>query len=95
MTEDILDPNRNVDAHFFLTNLTLKNGTSTAGFVRGESGEVFLLVDATGKEYRIEKSSISASDTLARSLMPSSFEHLLKEDEFHDLLGWLLSKRNQ
>ena len=95
MTEDILDPNRNVDAHFFLTTLTLKNGTSTAGFVRGESGEVFLLVDATGKEYRIEKSTITASDTLDRSLMPSSFEHLLKEDEFHDLLGWLLSKRKQ
>ena len=95
LTEDILDPNRNVDAHFFLTTLTLKNGTSTAGFVRGESGEVILLVDATGKEYRIEKSSITASDTLARSLMPSSFEHLLKEGEFHDLLGWLLSERNQ
>ena len=95
LTEDILDPNRNVDAHFFLTTLTLKNGTSTAGFVRGESGEVILLVDAMGKEYRIEKSSISASDTLPRSLMPSSFEHLLKEDEFHDLLGWLLSKRDQ
>ena len=95
LTEDILDPNRNVDAHFFLTTLTLKNGTSTAGFVRGESGEVLLLVDATGKEYRIEKSSITASDTLDRSLMPSSFEHLLKEDEFHDLLGWLLSERKQ
>jgi putative heme-binding domain-containing protein len=95
LCEDILDPNRNVDAHFFLTTLTLKNGTSTAGFVRGESGEIILLVDAKGREYRIEKSSITASHTLDYSLMPSTFEHLLGEDEFHDLLGWLLSETKQ
>lgn len=95
LCEDILDPNRNVDAHFFLTTLTLKNGTSTTGFVRGKSGEIILLVDAEGREYRIEKSSIATSHTLDYSLMPSTFERLLGEDEFHDLLGWLLNETKQ
>jgi len=30
---DILDPNRNVDAHFHLHALTLKDGSSSGGFV--------------------------------------------------------------
>ncbi len=95
LCEDILDPNRNVDAHFYLTTLDLEDGTTTAGFVRGESGEVLLLVDPTGREHRVPKRLITKSQTLPRSLMPSTFGHLLQEDEFNDLLGWLLSLKKQ
>ena len=95
LCEDILAPNRNVDAHFYLTTLTLKDGTTAAGFVRGESGEVLLLVDTGGKEHRIQKTMITARRNLPRSLMPSTFEHLIKGDDFNDLLGWLLLEKKQ
>ena len=52
LSEDILDPNRNVDAHFYLTTLKLQDGTTTTGFIRGQSGAVLLLVDAAGKSHR-------------------------------------------
>ena len=95
LCEDILDPNRNVDAHFYLTTLTLKDGTGTAGFIRGQSGAVLLLVDPAGKEHRLQKDAIESRETIPRSLMPPTFEHLLKEAEFNDLLGWLLSQKKQ
>ncbi len=93
LSEDILDPNRNVDAHFYLTTLELQDGTTTTGFIRGQSGAVLLLVDAAGKSHRIQKSMIARQETIPRSLMPPTFEHLLMEDEFNDLLGWLLSEK--
>ena len=77
------------------TTLDLEDGTTTAGFVRGQSGEVLLLVDPTGREHRVPKRLITKSQTLPRSLMPSTFGHLLQEDEFNDLLGWLLSLKKQ
>lgn len=95
LCEDILDPNRNVDAHFYLTTLTLRDGTGTAGFIRGQSGAVLLLVDPAGKEHRLQKDAIESRETIPRSLMPPTFEHLLKEGEFNDLLGWLLSQKKQ
>lgn len=91
LAEDILDPNRNVDAHFYLTALKLKDGSSSAGFVRGESGEVLLLIDAAGMEHRVQKSEIASQQTTPFSLMPAAFDKTLKEAEFQDLLAWLLS----
>ena len=93
--EDILDPNRNVDAHFYLTTLELRDGTSATGFIRGQSGAVLLLMDAKGQEHRLQKELIASRKTIPHSLMPPTFGNLLKEAEFHDLLGWLLSLKTQ
>ena len=93
--EDILDPNRNVDAHFYLTTLELRDGTSATGFIRGQSGAVLLLMDAKGQEHRLQKELIAGRKTIPHSLMPPTFGNLLKEAEFHDLLGWLLSLKAQ
>ena len=95
LSEDILDPNRNVDAHFYLTTLKLRDGTTTAGFIRDESRATLLLVDTAGREHRLEKDKIAGRDTLAMSLMPATFENLLTKEQFDDLLGWLLSQRTQ
>lgn len=92
LCEDILDPNRNVDAHFYLTTFKLKDGTTSAGFVRGESGAVTVLVDPAGAEHRLQKSAIAGKTTMPLSLMPPSFDKVLSEAEFNDLLGWLLQQ---
>ncbi len=58
LMEDILDPNRNVDQSFRLTNLALKNGQVVSGLLLREEGEVLILADSQGKEVRVPKSSV-------------------------------------
>ena len=93
LCEDILDPNRNVDAHFHLHTLTLKDGTVTSGFLKAELGEIKLLADATGKEHRLSKKDIAKSEVTPMSLMPPTFGVTLDEGTFNDLLGYLLNEQ--
>lgn len=92
LCEDILDPNRNVDAHFHLHTLTMKDGSSFAGFLKAELGQINVLADATGKEHRISKRDIAKTEVTPISLMPPTFGQTLDEATFVDLLGYLLSE---
>ena len=93
LAEDILDPNRNVDAHFYLTTVTRKDGSTVAGFLLAERGQVLVLVDAAGKEMRINGADIKGRETTSLSLMPTGFDQILNGDQFNDLLAWLLKPR--
>lgn len=93
LCEDILDPNRNVDAHFHLHTFTLKDGSVTAGFLKTELGEVKVIADATGKEHRLSKKDITKSEVTPMSLMPPTFGQTMDEATFHDLLGYLLHEQ--
>lgn len=92
LCEDILDPNRNVDAHFYLTTLSLQGGTSAAGFIRSESAAVIQLVDVAGNAQRIPTAEVKERKILPMSLMPPTFGQALPEAAFHDLIGWLLQQ---
>jgi putative heme-binding domain-containing protein len=92
LIEDILDPNRNVDAHFHLHLITRKDGTTLSGFLKAEVGQVLILADAAGTETRIPKSDIKADTLLPQSLMPPTFGQTLPESDFSHLLAWLLSQ---
>jgi len=93
LSEDILDPNRNVDAHFYLTTLTLTDGSTVAGFVLAERGQVLVLVDTAGVEHRVAGGRIAKRETTALSLMPAAFGQILNDGQFSDLLAWLLEQR--
>ncbi|MBK8091718.1 MAG: c-type cytochrome [Verrucomicrobiaceae bacterium] len=93
LCEDILDPYRNVDAHFHLHTLTLKDGAVIAGFLKAELGQVLLLADATGKEHRISQRDIAKRDVVPMSLMPPTFAQSIAEAEFADLLAFLLKEK--
>jgi putative heme-binding domain-containing protein len=93
LCEDVLDPNRNVDAHFHLHMLTLKDGSTFAGFLKTELGQIQLLADATGKEHRIAKKDIAKTEVTPISLMPPTFGQTLDEATFIDLLGYLLNEK--
>ncbi|MBL9184188.1 MAG: c-type cytochrome [Verrucomicrobiaceae bacterium] len=93
LCEDILDPNRNVDAHFHLHTFTLKDGTVTSGFLKAELGEIKILADATGKEHRLSKKDITKSEVTPMSLMPPTFGQTMDEATFSDLLGYLLGEQ--
>lgn len=89
LIEDILDPNRNVDAHFFLHQLKLRDGSSASGFVRGETIHALILVDAVGNEQRIAKADVVEDKEVPQSLMPPVFGESLTERDLFDLLGFL------
>jgi len=92
LCEDILDPNRNVDAHFHVHTFKLKDGAVFSGFLKAEAGQVNILVDAVGKEHRVTKKDIEKSEVTPMSLMPPVFGQTIDEASFHDLLGYLLGK---
>lgn len=92
LCEDILDPNRNVDAHFHLHTLTMKDGSVMSGFLKGEAGQVLILADAAGQEHRVSKTDLTKDDVMPMSLMPPAFGQIIPEADFASLLGWLLGK---
>lgn len=92
LCEDILDPNRNVDAHFRLTSIPMKDGSVLGGFVINERGEVLHLIDTSGSRHRIPRSEITKRETTALSVMPPVFDRTIQVDDFRDLLGWLSEK---
>ncbi len=92
LCEDILDPNRNVDAHFHLHLLTLKDGSTLSGFLKAEAGQVLVLADATGRETRVAKTDLAKDEVQPVSLMPPVFAQTIPEADFLALLAWLLER---
>jgi len=93
LSEDILDPNRNVDAHFHLHTLTLKDGSALSGFLKGEAGQVLILADAAGQEQRVSKNDLAKDVTTPMSLMPPVFGQTLDQTAFINLLGYLMNEK--
>jgi putative heme-binding domain-containing protein len=91
LAEDILDPNRNVDAHFRLTSLKKADGSIVAGFVAAESDQVITLLDAAGQTHRVLASEVTGREISALSLMPAVFGELLSPEDFRDLAGLLIA----
>jgi len=92
LLEDILDPNRNVDQTFRVTNLALRSGQIVSGLLLREEGEVLILADSQGKEVRVPKSTIEERMTAPLSPMPANLVDQIAEDDFYRLLAFLLSK---
>jgi putative heme-binding domain-containing protein len=95
LMEDILDPNRNVDQSFRVTNLALKTGQTVSGLLLREAGEVLVLADAQGKEVRIPKSSVEERSISPLSPMPANLTDQIPEDDFYRLMAYLLAHRDE
>ncbi len=92
IVEDILDPNRNVDPAFRLTNVTTKNGETKSGLnLRDEPDRVLLKDPATAQDIIVPKSDLREITAAPGSPMPAIFESSLTEQEFFDLIAVLRS----
>jgi putative heme-binding domain-containing protein len=89
--EDVLDPNRNVDAAFRVTILRLKGGDSVAGLLRREEGELLVLADSTGKEQSVPKENVERRALSPLSPMPSNFGELIPPQDLNDLVAFLIA----
>lgn len=90
LMEDILDPNRNVDQTFRVTNLALKSGELVSGLVLREEGAIVVVADAQGKEIRVRADQIEERATAQLSPMPADHADRIAETDFYQLIGYLI-----
>ncbi len=95
MLEDVLDPNRNVDQSFRVTNLALQSGQVVSGLLLREEGQVLIVADSQGKEVRVPKSSVEDRSTAQLSPMPANLADQIAASEFIDLMSYLLKHRDE
>jgi putative heme-binding domain-containing protein len=73
LLEDVLDPNRNVDAAFRSTTIILNSGKVRTGLFRREQGATLVFADDKGKEFSIGKAEIEERSKSPLSPMPGNF----------------------
>jgi putative heme-binding domain-containing protein len=91
--EDVLDPNRNVDAEFRARVLNLSDGRTLTGLMLRVEGEVVVFADDQGKEFRIPTKDIEKNRETTLSPMPANFGETIPEADFHHLMAYLLDQR--
>ncbi len=91
LTQKILDPNRNITEAFRTYNITLKNGKQFMGLYRRTVGEVMIFADLTGAEFSISKNEIQTNLPSKYTLMPDNFRNTIPEQEFYDLMRFLVN----
>jgi len=92
LLEDIIDPNRNVDSAYRATNIILNDDQLFGGRVLREEGQVIVMVGPQGIEQRIPKVDIKTRELLDVSSMPDNISELLEEQDFYDLIGYLMDQ---
>src|SRR5204863_3447109 len=88
--QDILRPSATINPDHAGTMLTLKDGTSVAGIVRGiKDGKVLLGLPA-GAQMELAQDAIAGTEPLKTSLMPEGLRDVLTDEQMEDLLTCLL-----
>jgi putative membrane-bound dehydrogenase-like protein len=93
LIESILDPNANVTPGFKTLIVTTKSGAPLVGAKVSETETSLTLGDAAGQLHEIAKSDIAELDEPPVSLMPAGLENLYTEQEFLDLMAFLISQK--
>ncbi|MEM7373176.1 MAG: PVC-type heme-binding CxxCH protein [Bacteroidota bacterium] len=93
LSEKILDPNRNISKAFKTYLLRLKDGQSKSGLFLREEGQLRVFSDVAGQEFSIQKEEIVEQKLSPYSLMPAHFAEVIPEEDFYDLLAFLLNEQ--
>lgn len=93
LLEDVLDPNRNVDAAFRAIVITKKDGLVVTGLKLRDEGGAMIVGDSQGKEVRVATDDIEESRLSNLSPMPSNFAEQLPESDLRSLVAYLLRQR--
>lgn len=91
LTEKILDPNRNISEAFRTFRIVLKDGKQLTGLYRRTQGQSMIFADAGGQEFTVQKDNIRDYQATSYTLMPDAFRHIIPENEYYNLLSYLLS----
>jgi len=89
LIEDILMPDRNVDAAFRTTSFLMDDGRVIVGMVQAEDDKEIKLADQTGKILQIDIDGIETRIESSRSLMPSNFAETLTAADLANLFFFM------
>jgi putative heme-binding domain-containing protein len=93
LAEKILDPNRNISQAFKTYTITSRDGKVLSGLFRREEGQLEVYANASGQEFSVAKKDIKEKKASQFTLMPDSFGETISEEDFDDLIGYLLSQK--
>ena len=93
LLEDVLDPNRNVDAAFRASVVVKNDGLVVTGLKLRDEGNTVVLGDNQGKEVRIPNGEIEEVRLSNLSPMPSNFAEQLSETDLRSLVTYLLKQK--
>jgi putative heme-binding domain-containing protein len=94
LVEDILAPNRNVDVAFRSSTIVTDQGKVLNGLIKRTEGARLILVDSKGEEISVATDSIDQNVLSNLSPMPANFGETLTEEQFRQLMAYLLSLRS-
>ncbi len=95
LLEDVLDPNRNVDAAFRARSITLKSEKTITALMLRVEGEVLVVADLEGKEQRIPLKEIETNRETQLSAMPSNFGDVIPEADLYHIVAYLLDQKQK
>jgi putative heme-binding domain-containing protein len=90
LIESLLEPSKKIKEGYHTNLITLKNGDSYAGGILSETDSEVVVRDLTGKHNRVAKSDIVSQTISPVSLMPVGLTMQLREDEFVDLVRFMV-----
>jgi putative membrane-bound dehydrogenase-like protein len=93
LVESILEPSRTIATGFQNMAVRLKDGRVISGVRVGETETTLSLGDAQGQVHALPKSEIDAQRALALSVMPEGLEKGLTDQEFADLVAFLVDQK--
>ncbi|HKA07826.1 MAG TPA: hypothetical protein VKD71_11255, partial [Gemmataceae bacterium] len=93
IVESILEPSRAISPSFEATIIDLKDGRRLTGLKVEEDDAKLVILDTQAKKHTVSKSEIESRRKSTVSPMPEGLEQSLTEDEFVDLVSYLVSLR--
>ena len=95
LIESILEPSRTVAPSYETLNIVLSNGRLMSGVKIKDDIKNLTIGDNQGKVHSINKADIEEIRIQPRSTMPDGLEERLTDQEFIDLLEYLLSQKKK
>jgi putative membrane-bound dehydrogenase-like protein len=94
IVESILEPSRTIAPSFASLLLVLKNGKTLTGVKVGETDTTLTLADNQGRKHSLAKTDIEEQQPSPVSSMPEGLEKRFTQDEFVDLIAFLMSQKD-
>jgi len=93
IVESILEPSRTIAPSFETVAVVLRNGKALAGVKVAETDKTVTLGDNQGQKHVLTKADIEEGQVSPVSTMPEGLEKRLTEEEFIDLIAFLVSQK--
>ncbi len=93
LVEAVLEPSRAVAPGFQTVTVTLKDGRTLTGIKAEETDDLLTLGDNQGRKHQFARRDIDEQQTQPQSTMPEGLEKQLTEQEFIDLIAFLVGQK--